>query len=87
MINSHHVLCSVYSFVAQQSTTEKRSLRILFSILVIPIGLDLGARGPQLWIFIDVILESSDFWLDSEIPESILVIPVYQIRACRSYDS
>ena len=45
------------------------------------------ARGPQLWIFVDVILESLDFWLDSEIPESILVIPVYQIRTCRSCDT
>ena len=26
-------------------------------------------------------------WLDSKIPESILVIPVYQIRVCISHDS
>ena len=43
-------------------------------------------RGPQLWIFVDVILESLDSWLDSEIPESIFVIPVYQITACGSRD-
>ena len=34
-------------------------------------------KGLQLWIFINVILESLS-WLDSEIPELILVIPVYQ---------
>ena len=44
------------------------------------------SRGPQLWIFVDVILESLDSWLDSEIPKSIFVIPVYQIRACGSRD-
>ena len=31
------------------------------------------ARGPQLCIFVDVILESLDSWLNSEIPESIFV--------------
>ena len=45
------------------------------------------ARGPQLWIFVDMILESLDFWLDSEIPESILAITVYQLRTCRSCDT
>ena len=43
-------------------------------------------RDPQLRIFVDVILESLDSWLDSEIPKSILVIPVHQIRACGSRD-
>ena len=32
------------------------------------------ARGPKL---VDVILESLDSWLDSEIPGLILVIPIY----------
>ena len=45
------------------------------------------ARGPQLWIFIDVILASLDSWLDSDIPELILVIPIYRIRACAPHDS
>ena len=44
-------------------------------------------RGPQLWIFVDVILESLESWLDSEIPELIFVIHIYQIRACASHDS
>ena len=41
-------------------------------------------KGPQLWIFVDVILESLESWLDSK---SISVIPIYQIRACASHDS
>ena len=28
-----------------------------------------------------------EFWLDSKIPETILVIPVYQIKVCISRDS
>ena len=43
-------------------------------------------RGPQLWIFVNVILESLDSWLDSEIPKLIYVIPIYQIRTCASHD-
>ena len=43
-------------------------------------------RSPQLWIFVDVILESLDSWLDSEIPELIFVIPIYQIRTRASHD-
>ena len=39
------------------------------------------SRGPQLWNFVDVMLESLDSWLDSKISELILVIPIYQIRA------
>ena len=43
------------------------------------------ARGPQLWIFVDMILEFLDSWLDSKISKLILVI--YQIRAHASHDS
>ena len=35
---------------------------------------------------LNLILESLYSWLDSEIPESIFVIPAYQIRACRLRD-
>ena len=44
------------------------------------------ARGPKLWIFADVILKSLDSWLDSEISELILVIPIYQIKSFASHD-
>ena len=36
-----------------------------------------NAMGPTLWILFENLLES---WLDSNIPDVILEIPVYQIR-------
>ena len=41
------------------------------------------SRGPQM----NFRRRDSESWLDSKIPESILVIPVYQIRVCISRDS
>ena len=45
------------------------------------------AEGSETVNFINVIQNPLESWLDSKIPESILVIPVYQIRACISRDS
>ena len=46
-----------------------------------------GLRGPQLKLFVDMILESFDSWLDFEFLELIFVIPIYQIRAHASHNS
>ena len=40
----------------------------------------------QLWIFFGMILESLDSWLNSKIPDLILVIAIYKIKACASHD-
>ena len=43
-------------------------------------------EGPTLSIFIDMIRNHMEFWLDSLIPAVFPVIPVYQIRFCVSHN-
>ena len=51
-----------------------------------PVIID-ARRASHSEFFVDVILESLQFWLDSEILELLLVISIYQIMACASRDS